>query len=84
MRLTAAIAFMVVFAAVGLGMLRSLWRTPRSVPLPEVVEQPPDVRVTYWCGTCGTELLLLRRGSEAPPRHCGESMTRREEVPRIP
>ena len=27
-----------------------------------------------------TELLLVRKGSEAPPRHCGEAMIRREEV----
>lgn len=82
MRLAIAITLMVVFASIGLGMLRSLWRTPRSVPLAEAEDVPADVRVTYWCDTCGTEVLLLRKGSEAPVRHCGEAMTRREEVRR--
>jgi predicted RNA-binding Zn-ribbon protein involved in translation (DUF1610 family) len=71
-----------IFGSVGIGMLRSLNRTPRSVPLSEVEVTPPDVRVTYRCETCGTEMLLLRKGSEAAPRHCGEAMARREEVAR--
>jgi hypothetical protein len=69
-----------IFGSVGIGMLRSLNRSPRSVPFDHVEAPPQDVRVTYWCGTCGTEVLLLRKGSEAAPRHCGEAMTRREEV----
>ena len=39
-------------------------------------------RVTYWCGGCGAELLLLLRGTESPPRHCGERMAGRHEVAR--
>ena len=38
-------------------------------------------RVTYWCGGCGAELLLLVRGADVAPRHCGEKMTERHEVP---
>ena len=38
-------------------------------------------RVTYWCGGCGAELLLLVRGADVPPRHCGEKMAERHEVP---
>lgn len=72
----------IAFGAIGIGMMRSLRSAPRSVPLPEVEPASPDVRVTYWCATCGTEVLLLRKGSEAPPRHCGEPMTRREEIAR--
>lgn len=37
-------------------------------------------RVVYWCEGCGTELLLLARGTPVPPRHCGERMTERHEV----
>lgn len=40
-------------------------------------------RVTYWCGGCGAELLLLVRGAATtPPRHCGERMVERREVAR--
>lgn len=43
---------------------------------------PADERVTYTCAGCGAELLLLVRGAEVPPRHCGERMRERREVPR--
>lgn len=38
-------------------------------------------RVLYWCEECGTELLLLVRGSGVNPRHCGTKMHQREEIP---
>lgn len=37
-------------------------------------------RVSYWCEGCGAELLLLVRGTPAPPRHCGERMHERHEL----
>lgn len=39
-------------------------------------------RIVYWCEACGTELLLLARGTPVPPRHCGERMGERHEVAR--
>lgn len=82
-RLIVAIVAAFVLAWIGWGMLRSLTRrTPKNVPLPEPEAPPPNVRVTYWCAECGTEMLLLRKGSESPPRHCGEAMVRREEIAR--
>lgn len=45
--------------------------------------EPVDLdegRTLYWCESCGTELLLLVRGSGNPPRHCGERMHERVEV----
>ncbi|HVL97881.1 MAG TPA: hypothetical protein VM324_01130 [Egibacteraceae bacterium] len=39
-------------------------------------------RVVYACGGCGAELLLLVRGTESAPRHCGERMTTHREVAR--
>ena len=81
MRIAVAIIVAIALASVGLAMLRSL-RTapPGNVPLPEPELPPPNVRVTYWCQECGTELLLVRKGSESAPRHCAEPMTKREEV----
>lgn len=80
MRVALAVVFGAAIFAVGLATLRGLAR-PRAKAAFEVVEAPPPgVRILYWCENCGTELLLLRKGSEAPPRHCGEPMIRREEI----
>ena len=53
--------------------------------IPDGPPEPVDTRierVTYWCAGCGAELLLLVRGADVAPRHCGERMTVRREVPR--
>jgi predicted RNA-binding Zn-ribbon protein involved in translation (DUF1610 family) len=31
----------------------------------------------FACETCGEQLVLLRRGTDVPPRHCGEKMVLR-------
>jgi len=52
--------------------------------IPDGDPEPVDLRserVTYWCAGCGAELLLLVRGTPMPPRHCGEKMLERAEVP---
>lgn len=41
---------------------------------------PVDERVLYWCEECGTEVVLLVRGSGLPPRHCGTKMHERSEI----
>lgn len=70
-----------LFASIGIGMLRSFQSRPGGKLLdePEILEV--DARIVYWCEECGTELLLLIKGSENPPRHCGERMAAREEIP---
>jgi len=40
----------------------------------------PDEHTMYWCEECGTEVVLLVRGSGLPPRHCGSKMHERSEV----
>jgi hypothetical protein len=53
--------------------------------IPDGPPVPVDTRVEricYWCEGCGAELLLLVRGTEVPPRHCGERMTERHEIAR--
>ena len=68
---------------VGYASLRSFQEGAAHIPSGEPT--PLDVReerTTYWCEGCGAELLLLVRGTGMPPRHCGERMHERAEVPR--
>ena len=39
-----------------------------------------DERILYWCEECGTEVMLVIRGSGTPPRHCGTKMHERAEL----
>lgn len=74
----------IVIWMVGTASLASL-RTGAS-HLPDGPPQPVDPatdRITYLCAGCGTEVLLLVRGAATPPRHCGERMHERREVPRL-
>lgn len=66
---------------IGLGSLFSLQAGAAHVPSgdPSPVD-PTTERTTYWCGGCGAEVLLLVRGTESPPRHCGERMHERVEI----
>lgn len=34
----------------------------------------------FWCEECGTELLLLVRGTRRAPSHCGQRMHERTEL----
>jgi hypothetical protein len=66
---------------VGVASLASFRRGASYIPDgPPVPVDPRDERTTYWCAGCGAELLLLVRGAEVPPRHCGERMIERREV----
>lgn len=68
---------------VGIASLASLRRGASYIP--DGPPEPVDVsveRTVYWCGGCGAELLLLVRGAEVAPRHCGERMSVRAEVTR--
>src|SRR5690625_1934874 len=45
--------------------------------------QPVDIsvqRTVYWCSGCGAEVLLLVKGTDPSPRHCGERMIERSEI----
>jgi DNA-directed RNA polymerase subunit RPC12/RpoP len=68
---------------VGLATFGSLRAGSAAVPDgPPVPVDPALERVVYACGGCGAEVLLLVRGTQVAPRHCGERMTGRVEVPR--
>lgn len=69
---------------VGIATFGSLRRGADHIPdgsAPRPVDLATE-RTTYWCEGCGAELLLLVRGTPAPPRHCGERMHERHEVAR--
>ena len=68
---------------IGLASFGSLRTGAAHVPSgPPQPLDPSLERITYWCAGCGAEVLLLVRGAEVPPRHCGERMAERREVPR--
>lgn len=39
-----------------------------------------DERTLYWCEECGTEVMLLVRGTPRAPSHCGQRMHERIEL----
>lgn len=57
----------------GLASMRPLQVGAKTYEPVDVVEES-GVPV-YSCKECGTQLVLLRRGSDKPPKHCGEPMT---------
>lgn len=56
----------------GLASMRPLQVGAKSYEPVDVVEES-GVPV-YSCKECGTQVVLLRRGTDKPPRHCGEAM----------
>ena len=65
------------------GSLRAMVSDGRAVSHLEEPQPTPVARterVLYWCQDCGTELLLLVRGTGKAPRHCAQSMHVREEL----
>jgi hypothetical protein len=56
----------------GLASMRPMQVNEKSHEPVDVVE--PGGLPVYTCKGCGTQLLLLRKGNDRPPRHCGEAM----------
>ena len=46
----------------------------------EVPPMDPGARTLFWCEECGTEVLLLVRGTTRAPSHCGQRMHERTEI----
>jgi len=84
MRVFIAVVMGLAIASIGWMMLRGLRVQAPTKELEVVEEAPVDARITFYCENCHTEVLLLRRGSEQPPRHCGEKMIERTEIARGP
>ena len=79
-----------VVVAVVLGALvlltgRTMFRSysiTRGPTGPAVDVEERGKLLVYACETCGEQLVLLRRGTDAPPRHCSEKMVLRHvDVP---
>ena len=80
-RAALAIVLATVCARLGFGMMRPLRVDEKSHPPVDVVRD--DGIPVYTCAGCGTQVVLLRKGTDRPPRHCGEAM-RFDVVPESP
>jgi len=68
-----------------IGSLRAMTgddKAQRALEQPQPVAVRPAERVVYWCEDCGTELVLVTRGTGKAPRHCSITMQVREEIAR--
>ena len=65
-----------------IGSLRALvadgrrGETLESGPVPVGAHE----RTLFWCEECGTEVLLIVRGTPRAPSHCGQRMHERTEI----
>ncbi len=53
------------------------YNTTKGPTGPPVDVDEGNTLLVYACETCGEQVVLLRRGSDAPPRHCSEKMVLR-------
>lgn len=72
-RVAIAMAAMFVLFRLGLALLGSF---ARPIPPPPPPGELRRVRLTYRCGSCGTELRITRANDQVPdaPRHCADEM----------
>lgn len=71
-RAALAIVIATVSIRLGVGMMRPMRVNEKSHPPVDVIA--PGAIPLYTCTGCGTQLVLLRKGNDRPPRHCGEPM----------
>lgn len=60
----------------GRTMFRS-YSTTKGPTGPAIDVQERGTLLVFACETCGEQLVLLRKGTDAPPRHCAEKMVLR-------
>lgn len=62
--------------------LRVLVTDAKNLEAAEATAAPvgTDERTLFWCEECGTEVLLLVRGTSRAPSHCGQRMNERTEI----
>lgn len=73
LRVAIAMAAMFVLFRIGLATLGAF---ARPIPPPPPPGELRRVRLTYRCGSCGTELRMTRANDQVPdpPRHCADEM----------
>jgi hypothetical protein len=60
----------------GRTMFRS-YSTTKGPTGPATDVQERGTLLVFACEVCGEQLVLLRKGTDAPPRHCAETMVLR-------
>jgi hypothetical protein len=53
------------------------YSTTKGPTGPPVDVEEEGTLLVFACETCGEQLVLLRKGTDAPPRHCAEQMVLR-------
>ena len=72
--IAAAIGLLIL--ATGRAVFRGYSRT-RGPTGPPVDVDDGEGLLVFACETCGEQLILLRKGTDAPPRHCADPMVLR-------
>jgi hypothetical protein len=72
----AALLLGALILATGRAVFRGYSTTKGPTGPPVDVEEDGSLLV-FACETCGEQLVLLRRGTDVPPRHCAELMVLR-------
>jgi hypothetical protein len=72
----AALLLGVLILATGRAVFRGYSVTKGPTGPPVDVEEEGTLLV-FACETCGEQLVLLRKGTDVPPRHCAEKMVLR-------
>ena len=68
--------------ATGRAVFRGYSTTKGPTGPPVDVEEEGTLLV-FACETCGEQLVLLRKGTDVPPRHCAEKMVLRRVPTRL-
>jgi hypothetical protein len=53
------------------------YSTTKGTTGPPVDVEEEGALLVFACETCGEQLVLLRKGTDVPPRHCAEKMVLR-------
>ncbi len=75
-KVVVAVAIALVVLAGGRAVFRGYARTRGPTgPATDVAEE--GTLLVFACEVCGEQLVLLRKGTDQPPRHCSEKMVLR-------
>jgi len=72
----AALLLAALILATGRAVFRG-YSTTKGPTGPSVDVEEEGSLLVFACETCGEQLVLLRKGTDVPPRHCAEKMVLR-------